>query len=227
MPEEQDMQTIVNLYATCMEEVKKRTEAIRMVHDKKYSTPFSITNTEFMALQLRKILELIALGNLVANREQYETVRASFQTDWNAKAIIKTIKKINTNYFPIGVIRKPSKYPKVVCEWENKTENILTEELFEKAYDEMSCLLHSKNPFSNKEENLNEINLKILLYMNLIINLLNEHTIKLCNGDILNCTMEAYTPQKPETKKVSVHYFGRISDTETKSIISEDTSQDN
>ena len=93
MSEKQEIQTTVNLYATCMEEVKKRTEAIKMIYNKKYSTPFPITNTEFMALQLRKILELIALGNLVANREQYETVRASFRTDWNAKAIIKTIKK--------------------------------------------------------------------------------------------------------------------------------------
>lgn len=221
MPEEQEMQTTVNLYATCMEEVKKRTEAIKMIYDKKYSTPFPITNTEFMALQLRKILELIALGNLVANRKQYETVRKSFQTDWNAKPIIKTIKKINPNYFPVGVRRKPSKYPKAVCEWENKAENILTEELFEKAYDEMSCVLHSKNPFSNKEENLNEINLKILLYMNLIINLLSEHTIKLCNGDILNCTMEAYAPENPQIKKVSVHYFGKVSETEVETILKE------
>ena len=123
MPKEQEIQTTVNLYATCMEEIKKRTEAIRMIYDKKYSTPFPITNIEFMALQLRKILELIALGNLVANRKQYETVRKSFRTDWNAKPIIKTIKQINPNYFPVGVRRKPSKYPKVVCEWENKAEN--------------------------------------------------------------------------------------------------------
>ena len=219
MPEEQEMQIIVNLYATCMEEVKKRTEAIKMIYDKKYSTPFPITNTEFMALQLRKILELIALGNLVANREQNEKVRAIFQTDWNAKAIIKTIKKINPKYFPIGIRRKPSAISKIKCEWENKIENILTEELFEKAYNEISCLLHSKNPFSNKEEDLREMNLKILLYMKLIINLLTEHNIKLCNGDILNCTMEAYSPENPYVKKVSVHYFGKVSDTKAETIL--------
>ena len=52
--------------------VKKRTEAIRTIALKEKTTLFPITNIEFMTLQIRKIIEHIAMGNLIANKELYE-----------------------------------------------------------------------------------------------------------------------------------------------------------
>lgn len=202
MLSKQEMQDIVNKYARCMQEIKNRTDAIRAIWNQKCTTLYPITNTEFMALQLRKILELIALANLVTNKERYETIRASFATDWNANGILKTIKNFNPNYFPEGIIRIPSETPEVQCHWDYKKSNVLTEELFKNAFDEVSCFLHAKNPFNEKEEDLSIINSKILFYMDLIINLLSEHTVTLCNKDKVNCTMEAYEPTQPLIKKV-------------------------
>lgn len=204
----QNSQECLNLYANCMEEVKKRTNSIKSILMRESSTLYPITNTEFMALQLRKILELISLANLVANKEQYEEIRKEFYKDWNAKRIIKKIKIINPNYYPVGIQRIPQKDQ---YRWEDKTENILTEDLFIKAYDDMSCILHSKNPFSDSAIYLNDVNSNISVTLSLITNLLNEHIVRLSNGDILNCTMESHPIGFSENKRVSVCYFQKVS----------------
>lgn len=58
----------LNLYLQEMWYVKKRTEAIRTIALKEKTTLFPITNIEFMTLQIRKIIEHIAMGNLIANK---------------------------------------------------------------------------------------------------------------------------------------------------------------
>ena len=211
MLSKQEIQDIVNKYASCMQEIKNRTEAITSIYKKRCSTLYSITNTEFVALQFRKIFELIALANLVANKDEYEKVRACFQTDWNGKGIIKTLRKINPNYFPEGVIRKDSKDPKCKCEWQAKKEGVLTEVLYENAYDRTSCILHAKNPFNTDNESIDTLNRELLCYINLIVNLLNEHTVTLCNDDKINCLMSGVTQLgNNEKPKVSVNYFQKI-----------------
>ena len=105
MIDESYMTEELSLYAGCMEEIKRRQKAISSIRNKKQSTLFSITNVEFVALQLRKILELIALANLVANVEEYRRIRQSYATDWNAKRIIEQIKRINPDYYPQPITR--------------------------------------------------------------------------------------------------------------------------
>lgn len=74
----------LNLYLQEMWYVKKRTEAIRTIALKEKTTLFPITNIEFMTLQIRKIIEHIAMGNLIANKELYEEYSAKFSSNWNA-----------------------------------------------------------------------------------------------------------------------------------------------
>ena len=62
----------LNLYLQEMWYVKRRMEAIRTIALKERTTLFPITNIEFMTLQIRKIIEHIAMGNLIANKELYE-----------------------------------------------------------------------------------------------------------------------------------------------------------
>ena len=55
-------------YVGCMEEIKKRQLAIDNNLDGVRSTSFKYTNVEFVALQFRKIFELIVLASLASNR---------------------------------------------------------------------------------------------------------------------------------------------------------------
>ena len=78
----------LDLYTNCMEEIKKRTEVITEHLNGGYNEKYLITETEFLCVQLRKVLENIALASLVANKEKYSSVRINFASDWNAKRIL-------------------------------------------------------------------------------------------------------------------------------------------
>ena len=214
---------ILNKYARCMEEIKRRKQAIISIIARTSTTLYPITNIEFCALQLRKILELIVLANLVANRDEYSKVRNSFEKDWNISGIIKTLKdKVNNKFYPEPIIRVNQKYDSdgrcYTCEWKHKTDNFLTQEKLQEIYNYTSTFIHSKNPFNTeKEEDLKKIEGLFITTCNLITGLLNEHNCYLCNGNLINCTMSAIDPKdKNSQPKVSVWYFGKISEEEAK-----------
>ena len=59
---------------------------------------------ETVALNFRKILELLIYANLESNREDYYSIHAPERRDWNIKLLIDRIKLINPRYFPIPII---------------------------------------------------------------------------------------------------------------------------
>ena len=217
MIEEDKQKDIVQKYANCMQELKYRIDAINAVQCGQNTTLYKQTNIEFIALQLRKIMELIALANLVANKDEYEKIRKSFATDWNAERIIKTIKKINPEFFPKGIYKKPYKDSKHIIKWVEKTENILTESTFKEVLDKTSDILHAQNPFDVNSKDYDAYNIKYQYYFNLIINLLAKHQVKLCNEDIINCTL--FAMQSNGENVVNVMYCPKIEDDEKSEIL--------
>ena len=87
-------------YADCMEEIKKRTTVVNGFLIREYHAKYVQTTAESICLQIRKILELIALGSLVANRPEYQKYRKNFRRDWNAKRILETLERANPNLYP-------------------------------------------------------------------------------------------------------------------------------
>ena len=55
---------VLEKYANCMEEIKRRREVIEGFLEHQFHSKFLITTVESIALQLRNILELIALASL-------------------------------------------------------------------------------------------------------------------------------------------------------------------
>lgn len=58
-------------YCALMNEVKKRTYAITHMLKGLTKTSYKTTNIEFMCLQIRKMLELISMGSLVLNKDEF------------------------------------------------------------------------------------------------------------------------------------------------------------
>jgi hypothetical protein len=88
-------------YCNCMEEIKRRVEVINTIIQKRYTTPFQATNIELICLQIRSILELIALGSLVTDEDEYKKQsRRLAKDEWNAKVILNEIEKINPKFYP-------------------------------------------------------------------------------------------------------------------------------
>lgn len=58
-------------YVACMEEIKKRTSVVTAFVHGEINSKYVVTTAESAALQLRIILELVALSSLVANQGEY------------------------------------------------------------------------------------------------------------------------------------------------------------
>ena len=76
---ERDDAELMQKYIACMEEIKKRTEVVTWFVRREIGARYIGTTAESVALQMRKILELIALSSLVANHEEYSKHRANFR----------------------------------------------------------------------------------------------------------------------------------------------------
>src|ERR1035437_4908675 len=107
----------LDLYCKLMNEVKMKTTAIAEIRNGTKSTSFVITNIEFCCLQIRKIIELVALSSLVANKNQFERLMIKFEHLWNLKEILKDIKKLNPDFYPQPITEIPSSDPIAKIEW--------------------------------------------------------------------------------------------------------------
>jgi hypothetical protein len=165
-----------------MTEVKKRTNAITDILRKVKTTTFQATNIEFMCLQLRKILELISLGSLVANKKEFDEQQIKYQRFWHAERIISDIERLNPDFYPRPIIEVPSKKPFIKNDLVDMKDGFLTKEDFIKVYEKCGKIMHADNPFGSKtefdyyEKQINEWNRKV-------IKLLNCHMIRLKNDD--------------------------------------------
>ena len=170
-------------YADCMEEIKKRTDVVRAFLARECHAMYVQTTAESIALQIRKILELIALASLVANRTEYAKHRANFRTDWNGKRILETLEKANPKFYP-----KPNKQvidPNTgkVVELKDVKSGFLSKDEYTILYDACCDLLHADSPFSSKPKSSERFLVDAPSWMEKIRRLLNHHTIQLVDDD--------------------------------------------
>lgn len=162
-----------------MEEIKNRTAAVWAIIDKTHTTPFRATNIEFACLQIRKILELIALASLSAKKEEYAKQHANFFKHWKAKSILEAVGKVNPNFYPIpseqvGDQNRKVRQVRII------TEGFLTKDDFATVYDTCSQTLHASNPY-NKPNDYAFLEKEIPRWMQKIKTLLNHHIVHLIN----------------------------------------------
>ena len=170
-------------YCGCMEEIKRRTTAINTILKKECTTAYPATNIEFLCLQIRKILELIALASIVANKKEYAKQYKKFANHWNAKRILTDIEKINPSFYPIpGRQIIDSKTGKVI-QIKNIDKGFLTKEEFPAVYDKCSEVIHSSNPYRTQAD-LKEFDRLIPEWNKKIIKLLNHHQIQLIDSEL-------------------------------------------
>lgn len=168
-------------YIQCMEEIKRRTSAISSIMRRRHTTHYQATNIEFICLQIRKILELIALASLSANKEEYAKQHANFFKHWQAKRILESIEKMNPFFYPIpqrdtGALTRGMRTVELI------TEGYLTKAEFADAYDLCSRALHADNPY-NATINYHWFEKQIPEWMEKIKTLLNHHQVHLVSKD--------------------------------------------
>lgn len=179
---------LLNLYLKNMWIVKRRIRAVLSIYcdteDKHTSTLFPHTNIEFSLLQIRKMLELIALSSLVSNFDLYKSQLENVERMWNARLIFREIERINPDFYPKAVII----YPEDRNHWHDRKEDVLSKEEFIKIYERIGKFMHEDSPFlsfKDAEPNYREMEKSILIWIKRIQNLLWTHLIKLEDKETL------------------------------------------
>jgi hypothetical protein len=163
-------------YRAMMIEVKGRTHLIRNFaasHPGALPIP---ALTEFLYLHLRKILELVAMGSLLANAKSFGLAEEKLKRYWNAKDLLSDLEVLNPKFYPHPIIQKPSVHPGVLMDWLDRGDDFLTKDKFITLYEKCGGVLHARNPFRPDPDYLALI-LEVPKWCTWIVNLLNAHTI--------------------------------------------------
>lgn len=167
-------------YVRAMEDIKRRIDTIKACADgrARLTGPARI---EFAALQLRMVLEMIALASLAANKELFEQQSMRFEKHWHPKDIIRDLERLNPRFYPI-----PFRVSKTdeMGGWNHSLLSggyLRKEELIE-VHGRCGDVLHARNPFG-KPIGYEEFLSDIIEWTNKVVTLLNSHEIWLLGDD--------------------------------------------
>ena len=170
-----------SMYAHCMEEIKKRIEVVNAFLTGECHAKYPQTTAESIYLQIRKILELIALASLCVNRSEYEKHRKNFHRDWNGKRIIETLEKANPRFYPQPTEQIVDRGTDKVVEVREIESGFLTKKDYIELYDLCGAILHAENPFAQESEVQPLLN-RVPFWVSKIMLLLNHHQIQLLDA---------------------------------------------
>jgi hypothetical protein len=187
-------------YCDLMEEIKRRTAVINAFGCGGAVALYKATTIESVYLQFRKIIELIALGSRVANKNEFSKVYGDFAKCWNAQYLLRDIQRVNPDFYPCPIVEVPSKLPGAKMEWQDKKDGFLTKDDFLKLYEKCGAIMHAGNPYGSQVD-YGYYERNIQAWLDKITGLLNSHTIRLANDPNL------YLLHMKEDRDDKVHHY--------------------
>ena len=205
MPDKFDK--ILESYTKLMHEIVIRTQVIDGLLTDVNNTGWLISDIECIALNLRKIAELIVYANLVSHEEEYDNLHPKSKYDWRIEGLLKKMRVINPDFYPYPSRRKASPDGNIyihdlpVGTWMTETELV-------EMYNKCSNLIHVKNPFT-ASVNYKDYTSKFEEWIMKIAELLSHHTVALADGKhSITCVMHSTTDEKPSTVLMQAVYLG-------------------
>lgn len=132
-------------YCNCLESTKKRLQLIDRVIAGTLRVDDEGIDAEFVCLQLRRVLELLAFASISVHKEIYAQAHNDFATHWNAKRLLKKLENLHPDFYPQPVRIGPqdsSGVRKLVP----ISEAYVSKDDFIFLYDTCSQVLHEWNP---------------------------------------------------------------------------------
>lgn len=190
-------------YKKIMEEIKKRIEVMTELLNGNINFLYKTVQVETLLLQVRMVLELVALSTLAANKEVFEANQKKFRDSWRLSKIIKDVEKLNNDFYPI-----PLKHTQIdgVDRLDEITTGIMEQSELVKIHGQCGERLHAQNPYDSQFP-IEYFEKSIPDWMNKIMRLLALHKIKLLNDDIFYLVYM----EDPETKNVEMYAYGKNS----------------
>ncbi len=134
-------------YLTIMEEIVFRTDVIEELISKKINMKYTGIQIESMALQVRMITELIALGSLAANKPLFEENLKKFKKLYHPKDILRDIEKLNPKFYPEPIVEIQAKDDSRIGEFVPLKSGFMKRDELIKAHGQCGDMLHAKNPY--------------------------------------------------------------------------------
>lgn len=197
----------IEAYLLIMQEIKRRTSVVVALSNGEIKVGYVATQIETMALQLRMILELVALASLSANKSLFEKNAKKFHKYWHAGEILKDIEKINPGFFPRPMKTISSKVPDMDWEFTDLQEGFMTREELIEVHGRCGKILHAQNPYDVGID-YHKFRKSIKSWIEQVICLLDCHAIHIINqpdiylinmnengGDRVCCL--TFSPDKP------------------------------
>src|ERR1035437_5760601 len=179
------MKTDVYKYRDNLFDIKMRTSIISEHLSGISTTKYLITEIEFLCFQFRKILELIALSSMVANKEEYSKQHEKFAKHYNARLIIQDLERINPDFYPKPTVQIIKEIDgKKMFDLQSVKEGFLIKEEFLEVYEKCGGMLHAENPFGHKRD-IKQLHSEFPIWLTKIIKLLNHHNIMLVDGETM------------------------------------------
>lgn len=196
----------ISAYISVMEEIKRRTEVISFLQRKELTLKYPAVQVESMVLQVRMILELIALASLAAHKVIFEQHQKKFESHWDPVRILKDVEKLNPSFYPVPILESPSKTPGIVNDLSEVKKGFLTREELIQIHGRCGNILHARNPYG-KRIDYSSYETAVPRWMERIRTLLNCHRIQLLNDEVF------YLVHMKENQDDRVHMytFGRVS----------------
>ncbi|HTF19704.1 MAG TPA: hypothetical protein VK658_16640 [Chryseolinea sp.] len=209
------MSVELNKYESCLFEIKKRVEVVTDYVTGKKTTGYLITEVEFICLQFRKIIELIALSSLVANKSEYEKQHAKFNEHWNARLIFQDLERLNPNFYPRPSTQtvKTSKDGQKYFDLKEISTGFMKKEDALKIYEKCGGILHADNPYRG-EKNIKDIRNQFPTWLKRLMILMNHHSIMPIDGTIIVGLMKG-----SETGRPHASHFGQLNEQETEAMM--------
>ena len=180
-----NLEEISPLYAGLMEEVKRRVDVIISVLNRVHPLPL-IVAVELCYLQLRKIVEMIALACLAAHGDILDTKANFLQKAYNADHITNQLGKLHPDFFPIPGEQRLDPLTQRPVEVVRLTSGFLSKDDLLNLYGKCGDYLHRgslRQIIMNRELNFDFE--KIALWTDQIIKLLNHHQIQTSHPDTM------------------------------------------
>jgi hypothetical protein len=168
----------IEKYVAIMKEIKLRTDVINAFLSGQCGAVYTLTTVETVGLQFRKIFELIAFASLAANQRKYSAAYADFSKHWEAAKLLKSLHRINPDFYPKPVVETKSDHPDVVHGLNDRDQDYLTQAHLIEAHGRCGKLLHAANPFG-KPIDYAFFQTSFPVWRNRFMNLLNNHKIHL------------------------------------------------
>lgn len=208
-------------YVALMEEIKYRANVIELFGNNPSFGVYRQTRIEFICLQLRLIIENVAMSCLVANGDDLDEVSKKITNEYRPEPILRCLDAINPLCYPkpVTLIDDGTNLPalpvglagdRYVGEVKERSgHDWLTRDQMKEVYGRLGQILHAANPMK-QSNSLEYFEVESLKWYHQIVNLVTHHKVTVLNDRTMYIVVVGHaadaTPTSPGAKVQMVEF---------------------